>query len=195
MSRLTHLLSAAAMLTTSSLAYSIESLGFELLDTLQNVEIRQYEEHVRATVRVDGDFEDAGSQAFRPLFDYISGENRTAANIEMTAPVIQEPGAANNQWLVSFVMPRAFDLDSLPVPSSDVVNVSEHPPMLMAALQYRGGWSYERYKQHEAQLMQSLEDLALKACGDPRWARHDPPFMPWFMRKNEILVPLCDAPI
>jgi hypothetical protein len=28
------------------------------------------------------------------------------------------------------------------------------------------------------------------AAGKPIWARYDPPFMPWFMRRNEVLIPL-----
>ena len=31
------------------------------------------------------------------------------------------------------------------------------------------------------------------ACGPSKWARHDPPMMPWFMRRNEILVQVCRA--
>jgi hypothetical protein len=26
--------------------------------------------------------------------------------------------------------------------------------------------------------------------GEPVWARYNPPFMPWFLRRNEILLPV-----
>ena len=58
--------------------------------------------------------------------------------------------------------------------------------MRMAALEYRGGWSQSRYSEHELELRSALNAMSLTACGDPRWARHDPPFMPWFLRKNEF---------
>lgn len=30
----------------------------------------------------------------------------------------------------------------------------------------------------------------LRVAGDPVWARYNPPFAPWFLRRNEILVPV-----
>jgi hypothetical protein len=30
----------------------------------------------------------------------------------------------------------------------------------------------------------------MQATGEPVWARYDPPFKPWFMRRNEILIPV-----
>ena len=185
-------LSCSALLACSGIAQGIESLAFEVLETHDDIEIRQYAPHLLATVRVEGKFDEAGSQAFRPLFNYISGDNRSDEKIAMTAPVLQQPDEGQGTWLISFVMPSSFDKDSLPVPSSEVVRVSEQPTLRMAALEYRGGWSQSRYSEHELELRSALGAMSLTACGDPRWARHDPPFMPWFMRKNEILVPLCE---
>jgi hypothetical protein len=31
----------------------------------------------------------------------------------------------------------------------------------------------------------------LKLTGEPVYARYDPPFMPWFLRRNEILVEIA----
>jgi hypothetical protein len=30
----------------------------------------------------------------------------------------------------------------------------------------------------------------MKPVGEPIWARYDPPWKPWFMRRNEILIPI-----
>jgi len=32
--------------------------------------------------------------------------------------------------------------------------------------------------------------MGWKRLGTPVWARYNPPFMPWFMRRNEILIPV-----
>lgn len=186
-------LSGTLLLAFTGIAQAIESLSFDVLETYDDVEIRQYAPHLLATVRVDGKFDEAGSQAFRPLFNYISGDNRSDAKIAMTAPVLQQPDERQGSWLISFVMPSGFEKDSLPVPNSEIVQVSEQPSMRMAALEYRGGWSQSRYAEHELKLRSALSNMPLTACGDPRWARHDPPFMPWFLRKNEILIPLCES--
>ena len=195
MTRLMTSLITGALLFGSGLTHAIESLAFNVVNTGNDIEVRRYAPHLLATVRVTGAFDDAGSVAFRPLFDFISGDNASKEKIAMTAPVLQQPDSESGRWLVSFVMPSDFDRESLPVPSSDVVSVSEQPPMLMAVLQYRGGWSQSRYREHEAKLIGAMSDMSLTACGETRWARHDPPFMPWFMRKNEILIPLCDPTV
>ena len=31
----------------------------------------------------------------------------------------------------------------------------------------------------------------LKVIGEPVWARYNPPFTPWFLRRNEILIPIA----
>ena len=81
-------LSCSALLACSGIAQAIESLAFEVLETHGDIEIRQYAPHLLATVRVEGEFDEAGSQAFRPLFNYISGDNRSDEKIAMTAPVV-----------------------------------------------------------------------------------------------------------
>ena len=184
-------MATAVLLALSGPAHAIEALAFEVLDKQGQIEIRRYAKHLLATVRVSGDFADVGRRAFRPLFNYISGDNRSEEKIAMTAPVLQQPTGKRNQWLVSFVMPSEFDQNSLPIPASELVRVSAQPAMLMAAIEYRGGWSQDRYRENEAYLLNAVTGLSLQVCGESRWARHDPPFMPWFMRKNEVLVPLC----
>ena len=37
-----------------------------------------------------------------------------------------------------------------------------------------------------------LKAQGLAAAGDPVWARYNAPFTPWFLRRNEILVPLAN---
>jgi hypothetical protein len=35
-----------------------------------------------------------------------------------------------------------------------------------------------------------MRERGLVAEGEPVWARYNPPFTPWFLRRNEILIPL-----
>jgi hypothetical protein len=35
-----------------------------------------------------------------------------------------------------------------------------------------------------------IADNGFKVLGPPVWARYNPPFTPWFMRRNEILIPV-----
>ena len=95
----------------------------------------------------------------------------------MTAPVLQSPDNAENAWVVSFVMPRSFDL-TLPAPISDIVDVVANPATTMAVIEYKGGEA--RYQKHEDGAASALATGAYRTCGKPLWARHNPPMTPWF---------------
>lgn len=184
--------------TLSTAATAIETLAYELLKTVGDIEIRRYQPHLLARVEVEGKFSKAGNQGFRPLFDYISGKNSEAEKIAMTAPVLQQASITSDQrqqsqWFVSFVVPSEFDQQNVPTPSNNSVQITPQPELVVAAIKYRGGWSQQNYETHEQLLLTGLNAMNLSTCGSPRWARYDPPFMPWFLRKNEILMPLCDS--
>ena len=66
-----------------------EQQEYRVLKAHGDVELREYAPCVVADVVVSGSAEQAGSAAFRPLFEYISGANRGAEPLSMTAPVIQ----------------------------------------------------------------------------------------------------------
>jgi hypothetical protein len=60
----------------------------------------------------------------------------------------------------------------------------------MAAVKYTGTWSEEGYEENKALLEEYIQKRGLTTAGEPVWARYDPPFMPWFLRRNEVLIPV-----
>jgi len=60
----------------------------------------------------------------------------------------------------------------------------------MAALRYSGFWTERSYLRHKLKLESWVRNRGLRIAGDPVWARYNPPFAPWFLRRNEILVPV-----
>jgi hypothetical protein len=180
---------AFAVLLPGVRAHAVEELAYAVETVIGPVEVRRYAPHMLATVRVDGDFEQAGNAAFRPLFDYIAGGNEASEKISMTAPVLQAAGASG--WDVSFVMPSRFDAGTLPFPDADQVEIRSETAVLMAALRYSGRWTAANYERHEATLRQTLRGADYRTCGAPLWARYNPPFVPWFLRRNEVLIPVA----
>ncbi|MFZ4397508.1 MAG: heme-binding protein, partial [Kiritimatiellia bacterium] len=55
---------------------------------------------------------------------------------------------------------------------------------------YSGTWGQQRYEQNLARLREWMKAQDLTPVGDPVWARYNPPFTPWFLRRNEVLVPV-----
>lgn len=194
-----------------SKAMAVEEAAFTVMMEEAPFEVRQYEPQIVAETVVDGAFSDAGSKAFDRLFQYISGNNtvqqkvamtspvgQTAASekIAMTAPVgqTQSDGQHDNQWTVSFMMPAAFTMDTIPQPNDAAVSVREIPARHMAAVRYSGVWSEDRYQRHKNQLDAWIVKQGLRAVGEPEWARYDAPFTPWFLRRNEVLIPIAAPP-
>ncbi len=184
-------------------AIAVEEAKYTVLQKRDAFELREYAPQVVAETLVHGDFSSVGNEAFQRLYGYISGKNRKAQSIPMTAPVKQEAGSekipmtapvnqerVGNDWRVAFVMPADSRLSDLPTPLDPSVILREIPGRTMAALTYSGTWSKKRYDKHLAILKERLKELGLKASGEPVFARYNPPFTPWFLRRNEILVPV-----
>ncbi len=45
-------------------------------------------------------------------------------------------------------------------------------------------------ERHRTALESWIEAQGLVATGEPVWARYNAPFTPWFLRRNEILIPI-----
>ena len=179
-------------LLTPTICNAIESLGFKRTDQLDEVEVRIYERHLIASVDVVGSFKDAGNAAFRPLFRYISGRNADNQEIAMTAPVIQTVSTKEGTaWRVSFVMPASLLKSGAPLPDAEQVAIEERSEQLIAALPYNGSWRISLFEEHREKLIQRLQQSPYSVCGEVMWARHNAPFTPWFLKKNEVLIPVC----
>ncbi len=184
-------------------AMAIEEAAYNVLRKENNFEIRDYAPHILAETIVEGDLEEAGNKAFRRLFRYISGDNRSRDKVAMTAPVSQEPIGENIQmtapvgqrriqekWAVSFMMPASYTLETLPEPEDSEVTLRQVPARRVAAVRYSGFWSEKNYLRYKSALESWIHEKGLTVVGDPLWARYNPPFTPWFLRRNEILIPV-----
>lgn len=190
----------SARQTASSVPEVTEKQAYEVVRSYDQFELRRYAPHVVAEVVVRAPFEDAGNIAFRMLLGYISGENRSASKVPMTAPVVQRESekihmtepveqreTREGEYAVAFVLPASFTLDRAPVPTSPEVHLHERQAVLSAARQYRGRWSKASYEHHLEALDRAIRAAGLTPVGSAKWARFDPPFVPWFLRRNEVV--------
>ncbi len=185
---------------------AIEEPEFELIEQVGDFELRKYEPYIVAETFVEGEFADVGDQGFRRLAGYIFGENRKKQSIEMTAPVNLELSsekiamtapvnqqARDGSWRITFTMPAEYSLESLPEPLDQRIVLKQEPGRLMAAIRYSGSWNYNLYREKMAMLQSFLAERDIKALGEPIFARYNSPFSLWFLRRNEVLIPI-DSP-
>jgi len=189
---------------------SVEEAPYELVSKDNQFEIRQYAPLVVAQTLVSADYDQAGKQAFRKLFKYISGDNNTSAEISMTAPVIADGKVADNgesiamtapvtaaqegaQWRYRFVLPDNYTIDTAPKPLNPEVTLVAVPSKRVASVQYSGRATQKARRVNAESLSTWIEAQGLKTLSEPRWAGYNPPFtIPWF-RRNEVLIDV-DAP-
>jgi effector-binding domain-containing protein len=182
-------------------AMAVEEADYEVIRKTNAFEIRDYAPHIVAETVVAGNLEDAGSVAFKILFGYISGDNRSRQDVEMTAPVSQQVNREKinmtapvgqqpigDKWVVSFMMPASYTMETLPVPEDPKVKLRQVPGRRMAVVRYTGFWSESGYLKNKLKLKAWIRENEFTAVGDPIWARYNPPFTPWFLRRNEILI-------
>ncbi|MGD8344114.1 MAG: heme-binding protein [Desulfobacterales bacterium] len=195
----------AILLIFAAEAVAIEKAKYQVVESDKNFELRQYAPRIVAETFVAGDFEAVGDVGFRRLYEYISGNNIKNQNIAMTAPVTQEARSgkiamtapvtqekSQGQWRITFLMPAEYTMETLPRPLDELVQLKEEPGYLMATIRYSGTWSQKRFEKNKALLQAAIAKRGLTPVGQPVWARYDPPFMPWFLRRNEILIRVQD---
>ena len=181
------------------LSHAIEEPDYEVIRTLDNVELRQYAPYVVAEVVVNATADEAGTQAFPILAGSIFGKNKGDRKLPMTAPVTQTAApmkmemtapvtqaAVAGGMRVQFVLPKGVTLASAPEPLDPRVQLRVVPASQWAAIRYSGTWSQSNYEEHLALLKAVLEKAGVATQGEPVLARYDPPFKPWFLRRNEI---------
>ena len=197
----------AVLLSVLPLAsMAIEEPDYEVVQQLDGAEVRRYAPYVVAEVLLSGTAEEAGNEAFRILAGYIFGRNKGARKFEMTAPVTQAAAPvrlemtapvtqspAPGGYLVQFVLPKGVTPASAPEPLDPRVQLREVPGGLVAVIRYSGFWSQANYDEHLGKLQAALRAAQLGWTGEPTLSRYDPPFMPWFLRRNEIWLALDAA--
>lgn len=193
------------LLLWSSSLMAIEQPKYTVLkDYGDDIEMRQYDGYIIAETEVAAaNADQAGNLAFKRLSGYIFGGNRSKQSLAMTAPVSQaksekiEMTAPVNQvrtsdgvWLVSFVMPKSYTLETLPVPNDPEVYFKTVPARKVMAIRFSGRWTETSFTQHESKLLAAVKKNGLKSIGSPWTARYDPPLLPGFMRRNEVMIEL-----
>ena len=182
---------------------AVEEPSYDVVQQLDGAEVRQYAPYVVAQVLVNGPADQAGNQAFPILAGYIFGKNKGARTFDMTSPVTQAAvpvkldmtapvtqAEAPGGYLVQFVLPKGVTLATAPEPVDPRVQLRQVPGSRVAVIRYSGFWSQANYDEHLGKLQAALRAAQLPWVGEPTLSRYNPPFTPWFMRRNEIWLTL-----
>ncbi len=160
---------------------------YTVLAQHKGFELRKYPAGIQIETTVGGDFINAGNLGFRPLVQYISGNNSARQSIAMTAPVIQESASASKH-MVRFVLPEDMKPSDVPGANSSNVKVIQVPEHLAAAKRFSGSWNQDKFDLEGQKLISELLSSGLETEGNLYFARFDPPWKPGFLKRNEVLI-------
>lgn len=165
-----------------------EKLGYQVIENLGDYEIRQYPPHILVSTNEPGSMSTAGNQSFRRLANYIFGGNNAGKSIAMTAPVMQ--AKKEEGFVTSFVMPASMSMSQMPSSSDQTLSFSEHPGGRFAAVSFSGLASQPLFDSKAKWLKEALAKKKIETAGAAIYARFDGPWTPFFLRHNEVLIPL-----
>jgi hypothetical protein len=207
---ITSLLCALLLGGAGVTAMAIEVPEYRVLESDGAFELREYSAYLIAETEVESGFMNAGNVAFGRLFRYISGANVSETRIAMTAPVEQvdtsgeriamtapvEQVKSGNLYRVGFIVPRKYSLETVPKPLDSRIRIRAVEPRRVAVWRYSGRWTENNFLEHERLLRDALRARALPVADTVPAiiARYDAPFMPWFMRRNEVHISLTSSP-
>jgi len=184
------------------MAAETETPAYDVISKTEAYEIREYKDMLVVETTAEGRMGRAMSNAFRPLADYIGGNNERREEIAMTAPVIatpqdyeETPDEQNNpnmnEFRVAFIMPSKYeDQESLPKPADERVKVSHLDSMRVAAVRFPGMGSSDTMEDKLEKLLDALKEHGIEVNGTPVFAKYDPPWTAPWKRRNEVLVPV-----
>jgi len=167
-----------------------ETQKYTVLLKEKDFEIREYAPAILASVKMDKTtYRETSSGGFRILASYIFGQNEAQQKIAMTSPVHMK--MEDNGTTMSFVMPSKYDLEDLPIPSSDAIEMHESPRVITASLKF-GGYANDRViREKMSELQRILKKKGIEHTGDFTFLGYNPPFQA-INRRNEVLVSLVN---
>ena len=191
-------------LTCGIISSNVEQQKYEVVETHGNIEIRDYAPVIVAEVLVIGNREDSMSKGFRIIADYIFGNNFSAKNIPMTAPVIQQKNEkiamtvpvsqqqAGDGWKISFVMPSRYSMETLPTPNNSEVKLKKIAKRRFAVTRFSGFGNDESIKKQTGKISEFIGNKKLYAVSSPIYSFYNPPWSLPFLRRNEVMTEISN---
>ena len=188
---------------------SLEQPVYTVLYEGEGVEYRRYEPFlVTETVIDDEDsYKAAANEGFRRLFRYITGDNESQSDIAMTKPVQQvrsrkkismtspvQYDKSGSGYRIAFMLPSKYTLETAPVPLDRRLQTRAVPARTMAVFRYSGRWTNKNFIRYQDELLGALSKNNIETIGDVKSAFYNAPFVPPFMRRNEVMIEVAGLP-
>jgi hypothetical protein len=161
---------------------AIEKAEYEIVLKEEPFEIRNYAPMV---IAISNESDLRGYSGFNEAFNYISGSNEDHSKISMTTPVLND---LEGKLTTAFVMPKEYKIEDLPKPISGNLSLKQIGQRKCATISFSGNASEKTVQTKVEALTQWIKQKNLVPIGRFQLARYNPPFIPGFLKKNEVLI-------
>ena len=171
----------------------VEHVKYTILKKIDDLEIRKYPKMIVVSTTDNQD-----NSAFNHLFNYISGNNKSKEKVSMTSPVISSKKIPMTSPVISkenymaFSLPQEFNMESAPTPTNPDVKLEEITEKILAVIRFSGITTEESIKKHSEILKKRVKEEELQVHENIMLFRYNSPFMPGFLRRNELAVELIE---
>lgn len=199
------IISITTFLLGGFLAWSVigsraEQLKYQVVSKNGDIELRDYAPMLVAEVETTGEREEAITEGFELLADYIFGNNKSREKVPMTAPVTQQPSekiamtapvtqkSIDGKWQVHFIMPAKYNRASLPQPNNNKIKIREVSEKRYVVIRFSGLPTQNMLAEKLKQLKKFVQQNKLEQISEPTYAFFNPPWTLPMMRRNEIMI-------
>jgi len=155
------------------------STHYKLLKTVENVEIREYNESMNISY-----YDESSENYFQKLANYIFGGNEQNQKISMTSPVTMRQYGDKE---MIFRLPNNFMIDKAPTPENKQIKIFKIESNIKATIKYSGYSNQSIEKKKTKELIDTLNKNNIKFKEDFEVDVYNSPFQ-FINRRNEITV-------
>jgi effector-binding domain-containing protein len=94
--------------------------------------------------------------------------------------------------MIAFHMPNEMSYETTPKPKDERIKSRAVPAKKMIAIKFSGRSTDSNIYEHEKKLRAYMKKNSLNFKGKPIYAFYNAPFVPWFLRRNEVLFELVE---
>lgn len=176
-------IAAAASIIYILYSFKVSKIdNYTILKTIESVEIRQYPTlHYASYYAKEG----SDNSQFRVLANYIFGGNDRNEQIGMTSPVNMLISSKNEEML--FLMPERYEMESLPTPNSNEIDLITVKSRQVAAIRFSGYSNSKKVDFKKKELIQTLEKSNIDHTNEFELLIYDSPYKV-LNRRNEVIV-------
>jgi hypothetical protein len=87
---------------------------------------------------------------------------------------------------MAFVVPSRYNIEDVPEPTDQHIKIREIQERYVATIRFKGFAWRDQVKKQTKKLLNWLADEKVEVVGEPFLMQYNPPFIPGFLRRNEI---------